>query len=248
MATIERLGLTPVKGVSWHSLERVQVDANGVVGDRLWAPVWPDLVCVRATDFPSMVGLHVAADELPEAKEALFGGQIREVRYYQRHIPSVIHRGRLAERLSDWVRHEVRLARSDGGARFIWSSPVSVLLRSELDHLPGDVDRYRANIVLDDRDAPLSLRPGDVLRFGEVELEVERELDRCIVINHNPLTGAEDRSLLKSLRPGARLAYGCRVTQAGELEVGATLKGRSDSGAGRFGQNPSASPARRTDW
>lgn len=217
---VERLGFTLVKGLAWNGAQRLQVTASGVTGDRAWSPVRPDLTCLRATDFPSMVAMTMDADELPRPSDLIFDGRPQEVRYYQRRIPATIHRGALAERISDWAGEEVWLARSVTDERFIWSSPVSVLLRSELAHLPGDVDRYRANIVLDDREAPLQLAPGSRLHLGSAELKIEGELERCIVVNHHPLTGAQDHSLLKRLRPGVKLAFGCRVVTPGEVRVG----------------------------
>lgn len=219
---VERLGLVPVKGLSWNSPDRIEVQAGGVTGDRLWSPVTSDLRCIRATDHPSMVGVGAGSKDLPTVeRDVLFQGAEQIVHYYTRRVPARIFGGRLAEHLSEAAGQRLLLARAGEPGSFLWSSPVSVLLRSELPGLPGDVDRYRANVVIDDRDAPLKAVPGSRLVLGEVVLRFERELDRCVVINHHPVTGHRDASLLKRLRPGALLGYGCKVLRAGPLGVGA---------------------------
>ncbi|WP_420174592.1 MOSC domain-containing protein [Luteococcus sp. OSA5] len=144
------------------------------------------------------------------------------MRYYDRSFNCTIHGGPVAERLSRAAGTDLLLARTTGTAGFIWSSPVSILLRSEVEALglPTDLGRYRANLVVDDRDAPLTLGAGNVLDFGEVRLVVERELDRCLVVNHDPVTGEHDEDLLHRLRPGVLLGHGARVESGGLLRAG----------------------------
>ena len=219
-AVVECLGLTLVKGLTWSSPRAVRVETGGVRGDRHWSPVTPDLRCVRATDFPTMVGLAVSRADLPTSQDALFGGEPRTVTYYGRPLRARVHAGALANRISAAAGQRLYLAESAGPGSFLWSSPVSVLLRSELVGLPESIGRFRANVVLDDREAALTLAPGERLRVGEVVLEVERELERCVIINHDPTTGKRDASLLRRLRPGALLGYGCRVLQPGRIGVG----------------------------
>ncbi|GEM_PF-4045692 len=220
-AAVESLGWTPVKGAAWLQEQSVELDEQGVAGDRLWSPVVGDigggLRCIKATDVPWLVGVGVLPAEL--ADEPQLSPATTQVRYYHRHFEATIHRGRVAERLSRAAGQELWLARTSQRPGFIWSSPVSVLLRSELDDLPTDTGRYRPNLVLDDRAAPLRLSPGSRLRVQGVELEVEQPLERCLVINHNPVTGQQDHSLLKRLHPGVLLAWGCRVVRPGTLRV-----------------------------
>lgn len=51
-------------------------------------------------------------------------------------------------------------------------------------------------------------------------LVVERELDRCLVVNHDPVTGEHDEDLLHRLRPGVLLGHGARVQSGGRLRTG----------------------------
>lgn len=224
---VEQLGFALVKGLSWASPDTVQVTADGVVGDRHWSPVTPDLRCIKATDFPEMVGVAASAADLPTEGDVLFGGEPQTVSYYSRQVHARVYGGVLADRISEAAGQRLYLAQAPGPGRFLWSSPVSVLLRSELDRLPGDVGRYRANVVVDDRSAPLRLAPGAQLFLGGVLLEVERELERCVIINHDPVTGSQDASLLGDLRPGVLLGYGCRVLQSGRVSVGDAVERRS---------------------
>lgn len=216
---VEQLGFALVKGLSWTSPAAVWVTHDGVVGDRHWSPVTPELRCIKATDFPAMVGLAVGEADLPSEGDVLYGGEPQTVRYYSRQVSARVYAGPLADRISEAAGQRLDLAQAPGPGHFLWSSPVSVLLRSELDGLPDDVGRYRANVVVDDRDAPMTLTSGTRLNLGDVVLEVERELERCVIVNHDPVTGDRDASLLARLRPGVLLGYGCRVVRAGSVGV-----------------------------
>lgn len=218
---VESLGLSPLKGTSWLQRDVVDLTRHGLAGDRRWSPVGPDLRCVKATDVPWLAGVRVTPADLPPPQSALHGGEQRTVMYYDRAFRCQLHDGELAARLSEAAGRELLLARTTGEVGFIWSSPVSVLLRSEISELPGDTGRYRPNVVLDDRAAPLQLAVGDRLDLGEVVLQVERPLERCLVIDHDPVTGRRDQRLLGRLRPGVLLGWGCRVVRPGALRVGA---------------------------
>lgn len=216
---VARLGLALVKGLSWSTPHSMQVSASGVAHDRSWSPVTAGLQCLKATDFASLVGLRVTSQDLPGPADICFDGKPQTVTYYGQPVQARLYRGALAKTLTEATGLEVLLAQRAAGG-FVWSSAVSMLLRSELAVLPGDVDRYRANIVIDDLASPLVLPVGTRLQVGEVTLEVERELERCVLINHNPVTGQHDASLLRKLRPGALLGYGCRVLFDGKITLG----------------------------
>lgn len=223
-AIVERLGSATVKGLSWSAPGGVQIVGQGVVGDRHWSPVTPELVCIKATDFPAMVGLSATLSELPRAPHVLFDGIPQTVRYYNRPVTARVFGGPLAEKISEAAGRRLYLACAEGPGHFLWSSPVSVLLRSELGALPNDVDRYRANVVLDDRAEPLNLTAGTRLELGDAVLEVERELERCVLINHHAVSGERDASLLGQLRPGPVLGYGCNVIRVGTVHLGARVR------------------------
>lgn len=224
---VEGLGLAEIKGLGWSAAREIQIAMSGVIGDRHWSPVTENGICIKATDFPSMVGIRFGRAELPAQADVLHGGQAQTIRYYSRSVSARVYKGALADRLSAAAGQRLYLARADGPGRFLWSSPVSVLLRSELEGLPDDAGRYRANVVIDDRQAPLPLVIGVRLEIGEAVLEVERELERCVVINHDPATGIQDESLLRRLRAGVLLGYGCRVIRPGQVRCGDQPRVRS---------------------
>lgn len=226
MTRVHALGLTPVRGTGWHLCDEVVLDSGGVVGDRAWTPVLDDLSCLRLTEVPHLVAVRVTAAELPTGP-----GRRAEVSYYGRTFAAGLHGGPVADRLSAAAGRRVAVAHTDERPGFVWSSPVSVLLSelaelSELAGLPGvDGDlgalgRYRTNIVIDDRESPLRSAPGVRLALGQVVVEVERELERCLVIDHDAATGVRDARLLHRLRPGVQLGFGTRVVRAGRLAVG----------------------------
>ncbi|WP_053448104.1 MOSC domain-containing protein [Kocuria palustris] len=220
MARLERIGSTLVKGLGWSAHAQIGVSIGGLDDDRRWTPVWADeLTCLRAPQFPAMVRHAVTQADLPADDEHVVHPETR-IRYYDRRIPARVHDGPLAQRLSTEAGRRVLLARTLFSDAIVWGAPVSVLLRSELAGLPSDTDRYRPNLVIDDRDAPLALAAGSHLQVGAVTLEVVGELERCVIIDHDPITGQKDHSLLRRIRPGALLAYGCMVVTEGELAVG----------------------------
>lgn len=220
-ARVVRLGWTPVRGTRWLAPDSVLVDADGIRGDRAWSAVDSGLDAVRAAKHPEMMRLVVYEGDLPASTDA---APEVEVTYWGRPVPASLHDGPLAERLSDCIGAPVRLARTRRPGGFIWGAAVSVLFTSELTALPHDppvqVDRYRPNVVVDDARDPLGIVPGAVLQAGGVRLRAVDPIDRCIVIDHHPLTGERDERLMSRLRPGALLGWGCRVEVPGRLCVG----------------------------
>ncbi|MEL4505095.1 hypothetical protein AAEX63_09720 [Luteococcus sp. H138] len=219
---ITALGWTPVKGCTWLAASSLNITGHGIEQDRRWTPITHQLRAVKATDVPELAGVRVLPEDLPAASAGLVMPDEQTVMYYDRPFTATIHDSPMARRLSDAAGEPLWLAHTTGPTGFIWSSPLSVLLLSELDEagLPIDVARYRANIVLDDLAAPLQLEPGaHVALPGGVELEVERPLDRCRVIDHNPADGQRDQQLLPRLRDGLLLGWGCRVPCPGTLSV-----------------------------
>lgn len=216
---ISALGWTPVKGCTWLSASSLDVTSHGIEQDRRWTPVTHGLRAVKATDVPELAGLRLTSEDLPAPDEHLVFPDARTVHYYDRPFEAMVHDDPAAQRISEWIGQPVWLAHTTGPTGFIWSSPISVLLLSELAEagLPTDTDRYRANVVLDDLSDTLPLTVGQRLELGDVVLEVERPLDRCRVIDHNPVDGQRDHHLLPRLRDGLLLGWGCRVLAPGTL-------------------------------
>lgn len=219
---VSALGWAPLKGCTWLAADSVDLTADGVPGDRLWSPVTHDLRCVKATDVPELAGVLVQPDQLPALDEFLVHPDGQTVRYYDRTFPAMVHEGPVARRLSQAVGQQLWLAHTSASRGFVWSSPVSLLLTSQLARLglPTDVFRYRPNVVVDDAARPLELAVDSRLRVGDAELVVERHLDRCVVVNHHPVTGAADASLLHRLDPGVLLGLGCTVARPGRVQLG----------------------------
>lgn len=224
---VVRLGRTPVRGTRWLTPDLLDLDAGGVRGDRDWSAVDSRLDAVRAARHPEMMRLVVEDADLPRVPRAGHPGGTT-VTYWGRPVPASLHDGPLADRLSACVGEPVRLARTRRPGGFIWGAPVSVLFTSELAGLPHEpaveIDRYRANVVIDDQaggsSTPILVEPGMLLDAGGVRLRVVEPIDRCIVIDHHPLTGERDQRLMGRLRPGALLGWGCSVEAPGRLRVG----------------------------
>lgn len=146
------------------------------------------------------------------------------------------------------VGQPVRLARARRRPGFLWHWPVSVLLVSEVpglvddedeqgrreegQGLPGDGEgpglpsglaRYRPNLVVDDRHAPLALAAGTVLRIGAVTLVCRERIERCAVVNHDPSDVERVTPVLRSL-PDHRLGWGCEVLAEGNVSCGTPVE------------------------
>lgn len=203
-----------MRGTRWQGADELEVDHDGVVGDREWSAVDEHLRCVRAIDCPAMMTIVVDPSTLPAVSD-----DDSMVTYWNRYIPASVHEAPLADEMSELIGVRVRLAHAQRPA-FVWDAEVSVLFTSELRGLPDAAERYRANVVIDDHVGPVEIVPGLRLRLGSVELRVDAPIDRCVVIEHHPDTGVRDERLLHRLRPGALLGWGCRVVRPGHVRVG----------------------------
>lgn len=89
--------------------------------------------------------------------------------------------------------------------------------------LLGGLARYRPNLVVDDRHAPLALVAGSVLRIGAVTLVCRERIERCAVVNHDPSDVERVTPVLRSL-PDHRLGWGCEVLVHGNVSCGTPVE------------------------
>ncbi len=212
---VHELGWTPVRATRWLQPTSAEVGTHGVVGDRVWSAITPDGECLRAAMHPGQFPVEVNPEDLPSP-----GPATSTVRYWGRTFPASIHDGVVADRMSAALRTAVRLAHTPQRPGFIWGAPLSVLCLSDMDGLPGPLSRYRANIVLDDRESPLPLSVGSRLEIGAITVLVAEPIDRCVVIELDPRTGERDADTLSRLGRKPQLGWGCRVIRPGIVRVG----------------------------
>jgi uncharacterized protein YcbX len=191
----------PVKSLSGEDRDALDVDARGVVADRLWAVRDPDgkLGSGKSSRrFRRMDGLLDLA--------ATYDGEVPVValpdgRAVRGDDPAV-HRV-----LSEHVGREVRLAREDDVPHFD-DGPVHLVTTSALAAVsaahgsPVDVRHFRPNVLLDtgaDAGFPEDGWLGRRLVVGEVELEVVAPMPRCVMVTMPQVGVAGERDLLHTV-------------------------------------------------
>lgn len=106
---------------------------------------------------------------------------------------------------------------------------ILVVTRQSLATIDGDVRRFRPNLVIDDADStdpfPEFAWIGSTLRIGDVELRIETECPRCVMITRGFADLPEDRSLLRRVVRDANQNLGvyASVVTPGRIETGAPV-------------------------
>lgn len=215
-----RVGVTPFKGMRHEPLNEVELRADCVAGDRLFAlvdPVGrrvvrtvenPRLLAIRARWRDDVLTLEFPGGEVVEDRPAP-DGEALDFEYWGRHPGLVPQRTTLAEPLSAWLQQDVRLARITHPGDVVYGAPLTLVTTTDIveladrasdPRLPDQTSRFRATMVLDDDAEPLAEdSAGRRLRVGGAQIEITGAIPRCAVIDRNPVTGARDRNLLETL-------------------------------------------------
>lgn len=230
----------PVKSMQGEALQRAEVGAHGIAGDRQWA------VVDRRT------GLALTARRQPEllhAAAALDGDDVRIT------LPT----GAVARSdadLSDWLGRPVALERAseahaahyetpldpehEDGEWASWRGPAGSFHDSGRTQLSlvstatlrdWDVRRFRPNVVLDG--AGEDALVGSVIALGSTRLDVVKQIDRCVVVSR-PQPGLDaDLGVLRTINRerATFLGVGVLVALGGSIAVGDEVR----SSAGGFG-------------
>lgn len=207
---VRTAGLSPVKGTRHLAHDRVELDAQGPVGDRQWCLVDVDARRVlRTVQHPALVGVvaRVDADELAMtlpsgesvAAEPEPSGQTLTCDYWGRQVELVLTDGPHASVLSAFLGKDVRLAAAPRGG-VVFAAPVTIVGTASLRELDVDAARFRATLVVE-TDEPWveDTWLGTSAAVGSAMLRIGGPIPRCAVIDHHPETGVKDRRLLKSL-------------------------------------------------
>lgn len=223
----------PVKSLQGERLDRVEVGAHGIEWDRHWAIV------------DTETGLTLTARREPRlllASASIADGRLRI------RLPS----GDLAPTdagLTAWLGRPVQLVESGLGIRGTFESPLDaddedarpwvqwqgpegsfhdstrtmVSLVSTATIRAWDVRRFRQNVIVDGEDEDELV--GRHLRIGShgpVELDVTKQIDRCVMVTR-PQPGLDrDLDVLRTINRerGGNLGIGCLVVRPGTVEIG----------------------------
>jgi MOSC domain-containing protein len=210
----------PVKSMAAEALDAVEVGWHGLAGDRRWAFVRG---AVPRSGFPWMT--------------------IREDAAMLSHVPRFVEPGRpdqsrtlvrtpageeldvvdpvLAASLGD----DVRVIKQDRGV--FDAMPLSLITTqaiAELEVLVGfglDPQRFRPNLLVE-ADEREDAWVGRVLRIGGMAMRVDQRDERCVIVNIDPVSGARDPSVLRTLaqeRSACIGIYGSTV-ERGRVAIG----------------------------
>ncbi|WP_404386537.1 MOSC domain-containing protein [Knoellia locipacati] len=213
---VSRLGLALVKGTRHTDRDEIELDDHGPVGDRTWCVVDRAAARVlRTVENPRLLRLTVAehGDRLVvttlegQRVEATTRGAAHGIRafdYWGRGARIRLQDTALNALFSEELRRDVVLARAERGD-VVYADPVSIVTTGALRRLsealrgsgyavPSPLDaRFRATLTLDLDDDPPA---GSRVRVGDAVVEVTAPLERCAVIDLDPVTGERTGSAL----------------------------------------------------
>lgn len=229
---VEQLWRYPVKSLAGEALTQARVGHLGVEGDRSFGLVDLDTGLVLtarrvpellfATPVSGGVGSDTPRIRLPDgtvtSDDAVLSAWLDRPVALRRPGPG--ERGRYEVALNDDRPDGDWMSWEGPEGVFHDSTRTRVSIASE-DALAGrDVRRFRPNIVVaggDERD----LMAGAV-RIGHVELEVVKEIDRCVIVTRPQPGLARDKDVLVHVHRtrGGNLGVGATVRAPGTIAIG----------------------------
>ncbi len=195
----------PVKALRGEALGHVEIEAEGIGGDRSLRVV-DDRGIVTGRRKQRM--LEVAAT-LDEAGQPLLDGHPWDS-------------PQSAARIRDVAGLGARLSRPLGGHEFD-AAPILLLSDGSIDQLGYDRRRFRPNIYFVGAAGPVEQGwIGREVRIGEVLLRVLEPCERCVITTIDPDTIAVDLDVLKRTRAelGGMMGVYCSVVEPGRVKTG----------------------------
>lgn len=196
----------PVKSLGGERVERAELTASGIRGDRI----------VHVRDGRGRVLTARTKQRLLGLRGTL--GDDGEPRIDGRPWTSA----EAAAAVRAAAGPDAELAADDGPERFD-VLPLLVATDGAIVALGVDHRRLRPNIVIEGVDG-LAERtwPGRRLRIGDARIQVAKLRGRCVMTTFDPDTQAQDHSVLKRIVTdfGGRMALDCAVLEGGVLAIG----------------------------
>ncbi|UFJ43056.1 MOSC domain-containing protein [Brevibacillus humidisoli] len=234
VGTIAEIVRHPVKSFSGERIKETEVTDYGLLGDRSHCfldETRPGRY-LTATQLPQMIGFQASflgereGDQYPPVRVTAPNGQV-----YDWDDPDLL--GEL-ERLSE--RHLSRVVYPPehvpkGAIEEEHIQLVSDASLNELERIWGrsvDHRRFRANLVISLTDPqPFAEESwfGKRLKIGEVELEVVRPCERCMIVTIDPEDTERDPTLLKTIFQERSNCFGvyASVVRTGRIREGAPI-------------------------
>jgi uncharacterized protein YcbX len=206
MMRVAELWRYPVKSLAGERLERADVTANGIAGDRVVHVTDERGRVVPARTTPRLLGLTAVLG--PDGEPRINGSP-----WTSPASTAAIQAAAGAE---------AHLVRYDGRERFD-VLPLLVATDGAIAALGVDHRRLRPNIVIEGVGGLAERRwPGRRLRIGPVLIQVAKLRGRCVMTTYDPDTQVQDLSVLKRIVSefGGRMALDCDVIEGGAIAVG----------------------------
>lgn len=218
---VERIAVTPVKGLGLNHPDAVEVAATGVPGDRRYALVDARGVLANGKRVGPLVRVRVTSGDLPETllldlpDGSRVGGEVTlgdpvDAVFYGEVRPARLVLGDYAEALSRLAGEPLRLVRlPDGeGVDRVGTGSVSLQSSASLDRLGreagagGAVDgrRFRMTFTVAGADEHAEdAWLGRQVRLGQAVVLVDGHVGRCAITTQDPDTGVPDLDTLKAI-------------------------------------------------
>lgn len=195
----------PVKGLRGEAVERLEVAADGVPGDRCLAVV-DERGIVTGRRKQRMIGLPAT---LGDDGEPLVGGSPWRSPESAAAIQRVAGLG-------------AKLTRPIGGHEYD-AAQILLLSDASVAQLGYDRRRFRPNIYFRGADGPVEQEwVGHEVRVGDLRLRVDEPCERCVITTIDPDTIEVDLELLERTRAelGGMMGVYCTVVAPGPVSVG----------------------------
>ena len=190
----------PVKGLRGEAVERVEVAADGIPGDRCLAVV-DERGIVTGRRKQRMIGLPAALDG---RGEPLVDGHPWDSR-------------ESAAAISEVAGLAAKLTRPLGGHEHD-AAHILLLTDGSVAQLGYDRRRFRPNIYVEGAAGPMELGwIGREVRVGDLVLRVDEPCERCVITTIDPDTIEVDLDVLKRTRRelGGLMGVYCTVVEPG---------------------------------
>ena len=254
---ITRLSITPVKGLSLHHPDAIDLTRQGAAGDRLFYLIDDAGKLQSCTRNPGLYALSAAYDtesrrlEITREDDLLLGGVIEpttpvETDMWGLHTVSsdAVADPAWSELFSDLIGRRVQLLLARGAAHDV--HPVTLLGVASVEELARqagipDVDSRRFRMLIEFSGGEAHVEDswdGALLEVGDAVVRGGGPVQRCAATTRNPDSGAVDLQTLRMIRSyrgledsvfglGANFGVYGEVVEPGRVAVGDRLRVRS---------------------
>lgn len=214
----------PVKSMASEALEHVEAAWHGIAGDRRWGFVRPGQ---ERNGFPWLTIRECAA--LARYQPRLVEPGRPDATAVRVRTPAGVELDVADPALAAELGAGVRVMKLDRGA--FDTLPLALISSQTLAGLGAlvgralAVQRFRPNILIDGAHRvayPEDAWVGGTIRIGTLRLRIDKRDQRCIMVNVDPVTGARDPEILRTIsraRQACLGVYGSVVTP-GAIGVG----------------------------